>query len=520
MRTCILCLAALTSATFAAVAETPSADPRPEAEASPGTPDWLRRDNVLEGTASSAPDGVIYYVLGERVAEGKKVFHRRLPGVYRSPIREHRPERVEGTAQDFEVLHLDVSDDGNWLLYSCTGEPPENPEETPSGRGRRLVLARTDGRRRVEVPTGSGGPESLLLSGFYRQSPHGSEVFYARSNSRIVARAVDLSALPPRFGAERLICTGIAWDGDDAMAVSGSHLHGRLGELSRYVTIPEGGRGTAGPDDLWRFTGRSKFGCAVTLSHDGRLAISNPTQLEKVDGYPPPDRTFPIWHRGFVVLPFKESTAPPMDIADYYFKEAISANWVFAAMRPGNHDFSEWYATNHSEYVIGREISRPPAYGCWLVHWPTNTWTRLTPPETVVLGPAAYLKGASVASPADATGDPPTAVAPMPRLTVLATLTRASTVPTPSSIAPYKDALVLNVYHVERVLEGTLAGREVLVGHWAVRNGQSTPDAERRVGQRYRMTLEPLESHPRLKQLARCDAPEAANLSEYMDRSE
>jgi hypothetical protein len=513
-------MAALTIAAFAAGAEKPSANPRSEAEASAGTPDWLRRDNVLEGTASGAPEGVIYYVLGERVAEGKKFFHRRLPGVYRSPVREHRPERIESTAEDFEILHLDVSDDGKWLLYSCTGEPSEHPEATPSGRGRRLVLARTDGSSRVEVTTGSDGPESLLLSGFYRQSPCGCEIFYSRSNSRIVARAVDLSAVPPRFGAERLICTGIAWDGDDAMAVSGSHLHGRLGELSRYVTIPDGGRGTAGPDDLWRFTGRSKFGCAVTLSHDGRLAISNPTQLEKVDRYPPPDRTFPIWHRGFVVLPFKESAAPPMDIADYYFTEAISANWVFAAMRPGNHDFSEWYATNHREYVIGREISRPAAYGCWLVHWPTNTWTRLTPPETVVLGPAAHLKGAPAASPDGATAGPPTAETPLPRIAVLATLTRASTVPTPSSIVPYKDALVLNVYQVERVLEGTLAEREVLVGHWAVRNGKSVPDAERKVGQRYRMTIEPLASHPRLKQVARCDATEAARLPAYMDHGQ
>ena len=506
--------------TMAAGAGRPSAHPTPTANVTAETPAWLKRDHVVAGAPASAPEGTIYYVLGERVTEGKKVFHRKLPGIHRSPVREHRSEKIAGTERDFEVLHIDVSDDGAWLLYSCATQPSEIPQEKPSGRGRRLILSRTDGNYRVEVPTDKDGPESLLLSGFYRQSPCGSEIFYSHSNSRILARTVDLSADPPRFGTERVICAGIAWDGDDAMAVSGSHLHGRLGELSRYVTIPDGGRGTAGPDSLWRFTGKNKFGCAVTLSHDGRLAISNPTQLEKVAGCPPPDRTFPIWHRGFVVLPFKENADRSMDIADYYFGETISANWVFATMRPGHHDFSEWHATNHGEYVVGREISSPPAYGCWLVHWPTNTWTRLTPPETVVLGPAAHLKGATAAPPADATGDPPTGAAPMPRLTVLATLTRASTVPTPSSIAPYKDALVLNVYQVERVLEGTLAGREVLVGHWAVRNGKAMPDAERRVGQRYRMTLEPLESHPRLKQLARCDATEAANLSEYMDRGE
>jgi hypothetical protein len=463
---------------------------------------------------------MVYYIRGERVTEGKKVFHRKLPGVYRSPIREHRPERIEGTDQDFEILHLDVWDDGNWLVYSCTDGPSERPEETPSGRGRRLVLAKTDGSSRVRVPTGNDGPESLLLSGIYRRSPHGSEIFYSESNSRILARTVDLSVAPPRFGEERVVCTGIAWDGDDAMAVSGSHLHGRLGELSRYVTIPDGGRGTAGPDDLWRFTGRSKFGCAVTLSHDGRLAVSNPTQLETVARYPPPNSVFPIWHRGFVVLPFKESAAPPMDIADYYFTETISANWVFPAMRPGNHDFSEWYVTNHREYVVGREISRPPAYGCWLVHWPTNTWTRLTPTETVVLGPAAHLKGAPVPSPADTTSGLSRAPAPVPRLTVLATLVRASTVPTPRSIAPYKDALVLNVYQVERVLEGTLAGGEVLVGHWAVRNGKAMRDAERSAGQRYRMTIEPLETHPNLRKHTRYDVSCDPDLPVYLDLSE
>lgn len=541
MRKSICAAAGVLSAAMSVLAQERAANTGPGTKAAADTPAWLKRDTVIAGSPKDAPDGVVFYYLGERVVEGRRTFHQHLPGIYCSPIRQYRPAPVGGTEKDYEIAHMGVSDDGEWLLYSCTAAPAAQPQENISGVGRRLVLCRADGGVRADVPTGRDGPESLLLSGFYRQSPFGSEIFYSRNNSTILARRVDWTSTPPRFGAERVICSGIAWDGDDSMAVSGSHLHGRLGELSRYVTIPEDGRGTAGPDNLWRFTGKSKFGCAVTLSHDGRLAISNPTQLDKVDRYPTPGKIFPIWHRGFVVLPFKEDKDPSLDIADHYFKETVSANWVFAAMRPGNHDFSQWRATNHNEYVIGRQISRPSTYGCWLVHWPTNTWTRLTPPEAVVMGPAAYLLKATSASaieapqsrpaaPPDRVGNPsgqdprhpavrPPACAPSV-LTVLARLTRASTVPTPKSIAPYKQALVFNVYRIDEVLHGQLGHKELLIGHWAVRDGKTVPHAERTEGRSYRMTIEAFDRHPRLREFPRHEAMTRPALPVFYDQGE
>ena len=479
---------------------------------------WLRRDRVVVGTAGDLPEGFFVYSLGKAVTEGRKTYIVGLPGIRRSPLRLFDPAVVVGTEVDYEVAHIDISDDGRWLLYSCTAAPADEPDQPISGKGRRLVLCRLDGAARLVVPTRRDGPEALVLSGFYRRSPYGSEIFYSSRNATIRAVRVDWTVRPPRIGDDRILCDGIAWDGDDAMAVSGNHLHGRLGELSRYVTIPDGGKGTAGPDHLWRFTGNSRFGCAVTMSHDGRLAISNPTQLARVDRYPVPGRCFPIWHRGFVVLPFKEAHEPPMDIADYYFTQAVSANWVMHAMRPGNHDYSEWHATNRNEYVIGREISRKPtAYGCWMIHWPTNTWTRVTDRDTLALGPAAFLAGAAASRPATTRQAGPGAGSRPARLLVRATLVQAGPLPTPRSISPYKQALVYNVYRVEEVLRGRLEGRTVLVGHWAVRDGKTAPGARRREGKAYELAIEPLDLHPRLKEIPALDRTGEPDLPVYYD---
>ena len=485
------------------------------------SPPWLKRDKVPVGNAGDLPDGFLVYSLGQTQSNGKKSYIGHLPGVVRSPLREYKPALVPGTENDHEIAHLDISEDGAWLLFSSTPRPSARPEQPMSGEGRRLILCRADGTARHEVPVTSEGAPSLLLSGFYRRSPHGSEVFYSRNHATIVAVKVDWSEDRPKFGPQRILCAGIAWDNDDCMSVSGNHLHGRLGELSRYVTIPEGGKGVAGPDNLWRFTGKTKFGCAVTLSHDGALAISNPTQLEKVERYPSPGQIFPIWHRGFVVLPFREDHEPPLDIADYYFQHAISANWVMAAMRPGNHDYSQWHATNDREYVIGREISRKPdVFGCWMVHWPTNTWTRLTPPEKLALGPAAHFhrvpagKGAARASSATPVSD----IAPVapPRIVVDGRLVRAYAVPTPNSIAPYRQALALNVYRIERVVEGQFDARRVVIGHWAVRDGRVCNGAERKEDVTYRMALLPLESLPKLNLLPQSNVPDDPDLPVYV----
>lgn len=500
-------------------------------------PAWLRRDRVTAGKAAEVPDGFVAHSLGRLQAEGKKTNLVHLPGVRISLLRDYRPAVIAGTEKDFEIAHLDISDDGQWVLFSSTAEPAKDPGAAISGDGRRLVLCRTDGSGRFEVPAEKRDAQSLTLSGFYRRSPYGAEVFYSRDAATIVAVRVDCTSQEPRFGATRTICAGIAWDMDDQMSVSGNHLHGRLGELSRYVTIPDGGKGTAGPDHLWRFTGKSKFGCAVTLSHDGGLAISNPTQLEKVEGQPDPGGVFPIWHRGFIVLPFKEDREPPLDIAEHYFRETVSANWCAREFRPGNHDFSQWSATNRAEYVVGRQRSRKPdIFGAWLIHWPSNTWTRLTPPDVFVLGPALHFRegappraperpqgpGANDQGPApDAGGAPRPGDRPDPkRATIRATLRKASELPTPRSIAPYKQALTFNVYSVDKVMAGACAPKEVLVGHWAIRDSKPLPDARREEGQVYEMTIEPLESHPQLRQMPAPERSGDPNLPVFYEVSQ
>jgi len=507
------------------------------AHARPALPAWCKSEQVIAGRQEDAPEGFFVYSLASLRERGRKLIHVNLPGLYRSGLRAFVPSVIKGTETDHEIAHVDVSDDGLWVLYSATLAPAEDPEQPMACRGRRLVLCRLDGRGRYEVPAQTEDGRSLRLSGFYRRSPYGGEVFYSRNNATILAVVCDLSKGAPRFGATRVVCAGIDWDGDDCMSISGSHIHGRLAELSRYVTIPGGGKGTAGPDQLWRFTGQSKFGCAVTLSHDGGLAVSNPTQLAAREGCPDPSRCFPIWHRGFVVLPFKEHTQPSMDIADHYFREALSANWCAKAMRPGNHDFSQWYVANDRRYVIGRQISRKPgAYGCWLVHWPDNTWTRLTPADTVALGPAAFIVAAAGVAPASqpvqsdtaasrpglgAGQAPPGVPAGSPpgpelrRLVVRARLIGASPLPTPRTIAPYKQALVFNTYRVEAVIEGELADRRIAVAHWAIREGKLLPGAGRDEGRSYVMRLERLSTHGELERTTRIDGPDDPSLPAF-----
>lgn len=138
-------------------------------EAAADSPPWLKRDKVLVGNARDLPDGFVVYSLGRTETSGKKSFIAHLPGVYRSGLREHQELPVPGTENDHEVAHIDISDDGAWLLFSSTPRPSAQPEQPMSGEGRRLVLCRVDGTARQEVPvTGEGAP-SLLLSGWLKE---------------------------------------------------------------------------------------------------------------------------------------------------------------------------------------------------------------------------------------------------------------------------------------------------------------------------------------------------------------
>jgi hypothetical protein len=84
------------------------------------------------------------------------------------------------------------------------------------------------------------------------------------------------------------------------------------------------------------------------------------------------------------------------------------------------------------------------------------------------------------------------------RLVVEATLVRATPAPSPQAIAPYRHALVVHLYEVTAVVEGTYPERTLLVAEWAVRDGRVLPTS-RTVGRVYRLTVERYDAHPELE---------------------
>ncbi|HVW00739.1 MAG TPA: LamG-like jellyroll fold domain-containing protein, partial [Planctomycetaceae bacterium] len=88
-----------------------------------------------------------------------------------------------------------------------------------------------------------------------------------------------------------------------------------------------------------------------------------------------------------------------------------------------------------------------------------------------------------------------------------------SPIPDPRSIVPYRRALVLNRFQVEKVLQGKFEGSEVVVGQWGILDKEVVPAAQLRVGQTLDLTVEPFDLHPELKserqivELDKLDAP-------------
>lgn len=91
------------------------------------------------------------------------------------------------------------------------------------------------------------------------------------------------------------------------------------------------------------------------------------------------------------------------------------------------------------------------------------------------------------------------AAMPVEKVTVRVKRLAVSRIPEPRSILPYRNALVMHRYQVERVEQGQLEEKEVLIAHWGIRNGAIVPEARMRVGESSTYTLERLEDHRELK---------------------
>jgi hypothetical protein len=86
------------------------------------------------------------------------------------------------------------------------------------------------------------------------------------------------------------------------------------------------------------------------------------------------------------------------------------------------------------------------------------------------------------------------------RVVVDARLASATMIPAPRSLAPYRNALVVNVYEITKLVEGEYKDRRILVAQWAIRDARVLDEARQRAeGSTARLTLERYDAHPELE---------------------
>jgi hypothetical protein len=84
------------------------------------------------------------------------------------------------------------------------------------------------------------------------------------------------------------------------------------------------------------------------------------------------------------------------------------------------------------------------------------------------------------------------------RIEVQATLIAKSKIPEPREMTPYRNALVVNEYSVEKVLKGTYAGKTIRVAQWGRLDLKPTPLAALKPGTSVKLVLENFGDHDEL----------------------
>lgn len=101
----------------------------------------------------------------------------------------------------------------------------------------------------------------------------------------------------------------------------------------------------------------------------------------------------------------------------------------------------------------------------------------------------------------------------VPRLVVEASLVAVAEAIRPQHMAPYRRALRVHIYAIERVDAGAEPAPRIAVAHWQVLDNAPLP--ERAIGQRVTLTLERFTDHPELEGELRADAVDFGDLPLY-----
>ena len=140
-----------------------------------------------------------------------------------------------------------------------------------------------------------------------------------------------------------------------------------------------------------------------------------------------------------------------------------------------------------------------------------EAWTRVTKNPGGDSYPDVWIDPGSEAHPRRARGPigPPNAMAAAAggraaasdrgRLVLNVRLAQPGPIPTPQSILPYRNALVVNEYEVVEVLEGAYGDRSIQIAQWIIRDSRELPDARRMAGAAYTLAVDRYDAHPELE---------------------
>jgi hypothetical protein len=329
-------------------------------------------------------------------------------GLITAPLGSLNATPIPNTTGDGTCASPAITEDGQWVLYYGNSK---------------LYIIRIDGQFKTQVPVVSlgGGPgPGFGVCTFWYNAPGSTstnkkvEVAYrASGDAEVHAVPVAFSAnAAPTFGADHLIAKfggAISF----TIGLAANHFFARINtggnDVPHMATIPTTGNATDA--DLWVPTKQQIAGCMCTISHDGTIAAYNSAYASWCACLA--DQSCNFRHHSLTLLPFEEKTTTPVPWIDTLVKtRAVSVNWApkqYFSYLPNDTldgdaktsdfgpDFGRWSYTNNNEYIVGSMVlanwyitpdslnkairaKAADSGAIWLVHYPTNTWTRILRP--------------------------------------------------------------------------------------------------------------------------------------------
>jgi hypothetical protein len=249
--------------------------------------------------------------------------------------------------------------------------------------------------------------------------------------------------------------------------------------------------GTPGPAVMWYFDGAHRNLTMVDTETDRRWMVN----INQAPGFRNPEVYHPRWtrHPRFLTMsgPYDQGGA-----------NQVRSGGTQSEIYLGR--FSDDYTRVEAWARVTRNDGGDSYPDVWIDTERNPHPLRANGP----IGPSGAEAGNG--SPAHGQADPE-------RLVIQARLVSAGPVPTPQSILPYRNALVVNEYEILSVQEGTFTSRTIQVAQWAIRDTRVLPTARRTAGSEHRLTVERYDAHAELEGERLITASEASDQPLYYD---